>query len=118
MARSSAKVAAVAVAAAACFDVANAFSPLSVLPAGTNTRVQARAAAPLALRAHADSAEAAPLSRRAAALRLAVLAGVPALLPNQAVFAESEVKEKKEKVKTKKEKDAEYEDDLSGMKQV
>jgi len=105
-----------AAAAVACLDAATAFAPLSALPATSSARQQ-QCAAPLVLRAHAD-ADAMP--RRSAALRLAVLAAGPLLLPHRSAYAEeveAEAEVKTEVKKSKKQRDAEYEEDLSGMKQ-
>ena len=93
-----------AVAAAACYlDTASAFAP-AVLPASARTTV---ASGPLALRAQVDN------SRRGALARIAVLAGCsPMALVLQPVYAESEMK------KSKAQRDAEYEEDLDGMRKA
>ena len=93
-----------AVAAAACYlDTASAFAP-AALPASARPTV---ASGPLALRAQVDN------SRRGALARIAVLAGCsPMALVLQPVYAESEMK------KSKAQRDAEYEEDLDGMRKA
>ena len=108
----------VILAAAVCaLDAAAAFAP-PTLPTSVRAQSQ-RAPSALALRARGadeDAAPAAGVPRRVAALRIAVMAGVPMLLmPHQAAVAETEMKEQK---KSKKQMDEEYEEDLSGQRKV